>query len=180
MTDVGNEPLTPAQRLAITVVLAGVAVFMTADAIDDFRSGGTAAHLALELLLALAAAAGLVVLWTRYLRIRSGLTAAQERLASARAEAERWRAQNDELLRGLSAAIDRQLAEWRLTGAEKEVCFLLLKGLSFKEIAAVRGASERTVRAQALAVYAKSGLGGRAELAAFFLEDLLAPPSPVS
>ena len=39
----------------------------------------------------------------------------------------------------------------------------------------MRDASERTVRQQALAVYAKSGLGGRAELAAFFLEDLLAP-----
>jgi DNA-binding NarL/FixJ family response regulator len=53
------------------------------------------------------------------------------------------------------------------------VALLLLKGLSFKEIAQVRNASERTVRQQALAVYAKSGLGGRAELAAFFLEDLL-------
>jgi hypothetical protein len=33
------------------------------------------------------------------------------------------------------------------------------------------------VRHQALAVYRKSGLGGRAELAAFFLEDLLLPIS---
>ena len=51
----------------------------------------------------------------------------------------------------------------------------MLKGLSFKEIAPVRGTSERTVRQQALAVYAKAGLAGRAELAAFFLEDLLVP-----
>jgi len=86
-------------------------------------------------------------------------------------------------VQGLSHAIDQQLEAWRLTPAEKEVAFLLLKGLSFKEIAPVRGTSERTVRQQALAVYAKSGLAGRAELAAFFLEDLLLPstaqqPSP--
>ncbi len=35
--------------------------------------------------------------------------------------------------------------------------------------------SERTVRQHAIAVYSKSGLAGRAELAAFFLEDLLLP-----
>lgn len=52
---------------------------------------------------------------------------------------------------------------------------LLLKGLSHKVIAEVRATSERTVRQQALAVYRKAGLAGRAELAAFFLEDLLLP-----
>jgi hypothetical protein len=31
------------------------------------------------------------------------------------------------------------------------------------------------VRQQAIAVYRKSGLAGRAELSAFFLEDLLLP-----
>ncbi|MCZ7679332.1 MAG: hypothetical protein M5U28_11460 [Sandaracinaceae bacterium] len=55
------------------------------------------------------------------------------------------------------------------------MCLLLLKGLSLKEIAAARDTGERTAREQARAVYRKSGLSGRAELAAFFLEDLLAP-----
>jgi hypothetical protein len=35
--------------------------------------------------------------------------------------------------------------------------------------------SERTVRRHAVSVYRKSGLAGRAELLAFFLEDLLLP-----
>ena len=51
----------------------------------------------------------------------------------------------------------------------------MLKGLSLKEIAALRSTSERTVREQARAVYRKSGLSGRSALAAFFLEDLLLP-----
>ena len=59
--------------------------------------------------------------------------------------------------------------------AEEEVGLLLLKGLSMKEIADLRGTSERTAREQAGAVYAKAGLSGRAELSAFFLEDLLPP-----
>ncbi len=76
---------------------------------------------------------------------------------------------------GLSSAIDAQLTKWRLTVAEKEVAFLLLKGLSLKEVVSVRGTSEKTARVQTIAVYAKSGLSGRSELSAFFLEDLLLP-----
>ena len=43
---------------------------------------------------------------------------------------------------------------------------------------ALLGKSDRTVRQQAVEVYRKSGLSGRAELSAFFLEDLLLPLSP--
>ena len=57
-----------------------------------------------------------------------------------------------------------------------EVSLLLLKGYGHKEIAALLGRSERTVRQHAVAVYRKSHLSGRAELAAFFLEDLFLPP----
>jgi DNA-binding NarL/FixJ family response regulator len=61
--------------------------------------------------------------------------------------------------------------------AEREVALLLVKGLSSNEIATVRATSERTVRQQSQAVYRKAGVAGRAELAAFFLEDLLLPGS---
>jgi DNA-binding NarL/FixJ family response regulator len=47
--------------------------------------------------------------------------------------------------------------------------------LSHHEIADVRNSSERTIRDQARAVYRKSGVSGRSELSAFFLEDLLLP-----
>ena len=78
---------------------------------------------------------------------------------------------------GLSQAIDEQLQNWSFTQAEKDIGLLLLKGLSFKEIAELRQTSERTVRQQAGEVYRKSGLAGRNEFAAFFLEDLLLPNS---
>lgn len=57
---------------------------------------------------------------------------------------------------------------------------LVLKGLRHKEVSAVRRTSERTCRQQARSVYAKAGLTGRAELSAFFLEDLLAPAESAS
>jgi len=99
-------------------------------------------------------------------------------LASVQAEANHWRAEAADLLRGLSEAIDQQFDRWQLTQAEREVALLLLKGLSTRDIAVLRDTREATVRQQAQAIYRKADLEGRAELAAFFLEDLLAPQPP--
>jgi DNA-binding CsgD family transcriptional regulator len=96
-------------------------------------------------------------------------------LEIARLQGQRWRSESRTLLNGLGEAIDAQFTRWNLTDAEREVALLLLKGLSTKEIAAVRAGSERTVREHARAIYAKAGLTGRTALSAFFLEDLLAP-----
>jgi DNA-binding CsgD family transcriptional regulator len=96
-------------------------------------------------------------------------------LEVARLEGQRWRAESRTLLSGLGQAIDAQFTRWNLTDAEREVALLLLKGLALKEVAALRATSERTIRAQAAALYAKAGVTGRAALSAFFLEDLLAP-----
>lgn len=93
----------------------------------------------------------------------------------ARAEGVQWRTDMRELLKGLSSAIDAQFDRWQLSGAEREVALLLLKGLSHKEIAVLRDTSERTIRQQAQSIYGKSNLSGRAALSAFFLEDLLLP-----
>lgn len=172
MTDELPGSLSGRERLIVSAIL-GVAAGMTlVDVAADWYSGGSLPHISIELVTATSAVVALGWLWVRHFRI---LAATRRSLEGASAEAARWRNRHGELLKGLSQGIDQQLQEWRLTPAEKEVAFLLLKGLSFKEIAPVRGASERTVRQQALAVYAKSGLAGRAELSAFFLEDLLAP-----
>ena len=46
----------------------------------------------------------------------------------------------------LGNVVTRQFSEWSLTGSETEVGWLLLKGLSLKEIAMVRSTQEKTVR----------------------------------
>ena len=73
---------------------------------------------------------------------------------------------------GVRTGIARQMGAWGLSTAELEIGWMILKGLQFKEIAAARGTSERTVRQQAQAIYAKSGLPNRSEFSAHFLEDL--------
>ena len=100
-------------------------------------------------------------------------TELRREIAGIRASNTAWREQTAAQVRELGRAIQRQLADWGLTPAEQEIGLLLLKGFSHKEIARLRRTSEMTVRQQATAVYQKSGLGGRAELSAFFLDELL-------
>lgn len=92
------------------------------------------------------------------------------------AEAAAFRADTRDATAALSEAIAARLHGWGLTPAERDVARLLLLGLSHKDIASARETSERTARDQAQAVYRKAGVEGRAELSAFFLEDLLPPP----
>jgi DNA-binding CsgD family transcriptional regulator len=98
-------------------------------------------------------------------------------LETARVEGMQWRNGMSDLIKGLSQGISRQFSEWSLTTAEREVGLLILKGMSYKEIAVMRDVSEKTVRQQAHAIYRKAKLSGRAALSAFFLEDLLLPPA---
>ena len=64
----------------------------------------------------------------------------------------------------------RDLAKKILT--EKDIALLLIKGLSMKEISALRGSSDATVRQQSASVYKKSKLDNRNQLSSYFLEDL--------
>lgn len=86
---------------------------------------------------------------------------------------EAWKQKAADTMQGFSRLISLQFEEWKLTNAEKEVALLLIKGLSIKEISVVRGTSPGTTRQQAAALYDKANLNNRAELSAFFLEDIL-------
>ena len=170
-----DEPSSSRRNPVPSFIMAAVAALAAADVVDDLHSGGELLHIALEVLVIAAASAGAVVLWFQLVRARTTNRVLRADLSAARAEMERFRAESQDLMRGLGEAIDRQFDRWQLSPAEREVALLLLKGLSHKDVADTRSTSERTVRQQALAVYRKAGLAGRAELAAFFLEDLLLP-----
>jgi DNA-binding NarL/FixJ family response regulator len=72
-----------------------------------------------------------------------------------------------------SSIIHQQFEDWNLSQSEQEVAMLMLKGLNFQEIAALRNTKEKTCRHQASAIYNKSGLVGRHELSAWFIEDFI-------
>lgn len=125
----------PDQRAAVVaIVLFGAIVgLIVSDLIADYAEGAGWGHLAVELVVLIAAALGAGLLWVQLRRSRSDL-------AAARAQAAQWREENRMLLQGLGAAIDRQFRRWQLTRAEAEIGLLLLKGLSHKEIATGRQA----------------------------------------
>ncbi len=165
------------ERGVVISVLVGVLILVIFDLTTDSQKGAEWWHLCFEGTIAFVAALGILLLVRTSFSLKNSLALEKRRSHEWRAESEKWKPQSKKYLKGLSEAIDHQMTLWGLTHAEREVAFLLLKGLSYKEIAEIRKTSERTTRAQSISVYAKSNLNGRSELAAFFLEDLLVPPS---
>jgi DNA-binding CsgD family transcriptional regulator len=156
--------------LLLLIVVSGL-IDLALDAPDSWRSF----HVLYEVALIVGALVTTAALWYRWTRAERSLSTTRRALQERQAERDAWRASAERALLGLGAAIDDQLARWGLTSAEREVALLMLKGKSHKAIAYETGRSERTVRQHAVTVYHKSGLAGRAELAAFFLEGLALP-----
>lgn len=69
--------------------------------------------------------------------------------------------------------IQEDFGEWNLSFAERDIAWFMLRGLPLKQIADLRGTSERTVRQQAQAIYRKAGLEGRSDLAGRVLERFI-------
>jgi DNA-binding CsgD family transcriptional regulator len=182
-----KNDFTSERRLLTGVLLAflGVALFAAIDIVADLREGAAFAHVALEAGILLVGLLGSILMARRLVLTLRRARAVQkqalelaEQLETTRAEANRWRTEARDLMRGLAEALDQQFDRWNLTPAEKEVALLLLKGLSHKALAEIRSVTEATARQQARAVYRKGGLSGRHDLAAFFLEDLMVPIEP--
>lgn len=80
---------------------------------------------------------------------------------------------NKKIASAIRQNIKSQFDVWSLTTVEAEIGYLLIKGLSIKRIAELRDTSEKTVREQSSHIYHKAKVKGRAELSAYFLEDLI-------
>ena len=165
----GLHRLYLASFLIITLLLG-------ADIVDDLAHGADIRHVGVEFL---AFSVCFILLGEQFLRLAQSWSEQREGLKTEIAELtkqkEEWRKKTKEQVKDLSRLIDEQFDLWGLTGAEKEVGLLILKGLSHKEIAEIRNSGERTVRQQAAAIYSKAGISGKGHLAAFFLEDLMVP-----
>lgn len=179
MMTISPERINKNERLIIASFLFTVAVLAFLDIYNDYFEGVSLWHISIELTVALLSLAGVFFLLKDHFRLHRTLLEQQEFSKDLQVEAQKWKRVSKTYLQGLSAEIDDQLGHWNLTEAEKEVAFLLLKGLSDKNIANVRNTSVKTARTQVNAIYTKSGLSSRSELSAFFLEDLLLPKQKV-
>lgn len=146
--------------LAGLMLLQSVAtVYFVGDAVADLTEDPSQLHAAVEGMVALALVAGLVLTGIVLRRMLAQIDRQETALAVAHG--------------ALMEVIDRQFGVWGLTPAERDVGLMAIKGLDLAEIAAVRGAAQGTVRAQLTRIYAKAGVSGRAQFAAWFVEDLM-------
>lgn len=157
-------PTSPDRRrtaalVAVLILQAGAMVFFVGDVVFDIIADGPAGHVMFELLVCVALLAGTIL----------GAVEVRRTLDLVRTQGTALRVAAGEL----SRVIEAQFKDWALTPAESDVAMLALKGLDVAEIAALRGAAQGTVRAQLTRIYAKAGVSGRAQFAAFFVEDLL-------
>ena len=156
LLSVRRRPVVLALFLLVQMLAA---VFFVGDAVADILEDDVGPHLYFELLVALALALG-VALGAIVLRLTLDQLRTQDvALASARG--------------ALGDVIAAQFTAWGLTPAERDVAFLALKGLDVAEIAELRGRAAGTVRAQLTRIYSEAGVSGRAQFAAYFVEDLL-------
>jgi DNA-binding CsgD family transcriptional regulator len=185
MTDAGHGHVgdefeaNPRIRLVLSVVFLIIVVGGSIDVVLDKPTTLFDAHILVEVTL-IAVSLGAVVYLARGWYGAQSFARELATTAEVRtAERDQWRDRARHLLDGLSGVMDGQFEEWELTPTERETALMLLQGHSHKRIASLSGRSERTVRQHAVAVYRKSGLAGRAELAGFFLGGLgVTPDTP--
>jgi DNA-binding NarL/FixJ family response regulator len=178
---VRNEQVANLSERQTRGILAGVgagsfALLMVLDVLTE-QGDITVLELivdAVTILLTISAAVGVALLTLRmHAQHEEKMTLIRD-LEIARREGQHWRAKVQSKLNGIKVEMDSQFRQWGMTAAERDVGLLILKGLNHKEIAALRGTSEATVRQQAQSIYQKADLPGKTAFSAYFLEDLFA------
>jgi|TARA_Y100000310_G_scaffold259790_2_gene268561 DNA-binding CsgD family transcriptional regulator len=161
------------KELSFLLLLLIIIVISASDFVGDITQGSSMSHLIEEALIITFSITATIYLignirsQDRELsQLKQELAISNRQLHDASEEFGEVRTQYSELIRD-------QFQSWNLTDSEQEIAMLLLKGLSFKEIAAIRTTREKTVRQQASQLYAKAGVKGRYAFSAWFFEDFL-------
>jgi DNA-binding CsgD family transcriptional regulator len=165
-------------RWTIGLTLGLNLIFMIKDISDDIAEGAGIWHIGPEILIVAGTVLVAVLALSFMVKFKERADQSDTKIELLELVNSEWQKRTRTYAEGLSVEIDRQMAAWGLSQAEKEIVLLLLKGLSNREIAEIRETSEHTIKQQSSAIYRKSETSSRAELSAFFLEDLLVPPQP--
>lgn len=166
--------ITLLERFWLGLGIFFVALLSILDLIEDIETEPGGLYLFVDIAYLVSMLAVLGYLW-RFLplTLRQTNIVLTTQVIEKHKDIEKWKQKASDTMKGFSQLISIQFNDWGFSKAEKEVALLLLKGLSIKEISHVRGTSPGTIRQQATSLYEKAKIGGRAELSAFFLEDVL-------
>lgn len=161
------------KEIYLLLILVMLLAASTIDLVSDFSENADFNHLAQEVVLI--ALSLIALLWMLLDIRRQGLeiSALREELLTIKSSKPIPEKYVLEAKSTLSNVISQQFQDWKLSDSEKDIGWLLLKGLSLKEIALIRDTVEKTVRQQASAIYKKTGLNGRHVFSAWFIEDVL-------
>lgn len=174
-----TEDLPPLGRieyifiLFFLILLTAYTAYEVYDELNDLDQGESPLTAWLEILI-VTTSLGFVFYMTRMLyknimqqkRMAQSLQQVRQQLHSS----------NKRLQEGKEAfreSVEWQLNDWQFTQAQKDIAFLLLKGLSIKGIAEQRHTQEKTIRNHLSAIYDKSSMPGRHVFCSWFFEDLL-------
>jgi len=163
----------PPKEIYLLLIFAILLAVSTNDLISDFSVNADFNHLAQEVVLIALSLIALIWMLLDIRRQDLEISALREELLTIKSSQPTAEKYVLEAKSKLSAVISQQFQDWKLTDSEKDIGWLLLKGLSLKEIALIRETVEKTVRQQASAIYKKTGLNGRHVFSAWFIEDVL-------
>ncbi|QSX33819.1 LuxR family transcriptional regulator [Shewanella avicenniae] len=159
----------------LITLLSIITLLNLLDVLSDLDLGVPAWHIVQESLLVTLSGLGAIYISSDLLRrtrkirlLATKLKRADHRIGNI---STRMKAAREEY----TQAVQQQFEQWGLTRSEQEVALLLLKGLSFREIAGVRNTKEKTVRQQASSIYTKAEVDGRHSFCAWFMEDFIQP-----
>jgi DNA-binding NarL/FixJ family response regulator len=159
-------------RLKLGIVFFAVLVaFNVIDIYDDLLDGSSLTHVIEESIMVLIFLSIIVVLIRRLNESIAQQRQLKKELQNITLLHQQQSAEMQKARQQYSDIIEAQFEQWGLTKSEKEVGFLLLKGLSLKEIADVRNVKEKTIRQQASNIYSKAGVTGRHEFAGWFFDE---------
>jgi DNA-binding CsgD family transcriptional regulator len=137
-----------------------IMLFFVNDILDDFMiSNHNNIHFYLELFFVVALIYLLATQFYKFILVNNELSTANDKLTI--------------LKKDLHEVIDNQFVAWKLTKAETDVAWFVIKGISFSKIAELRNVSEKTIHQQISSVYKKSDTKNRHEFMSGFLEDFI-------
>lgn len=157
----------------LILIFAVVVLASGADFFADLSYGADTKHILKEAVVVISSTIAIALLLLGLKQQKSEIQSLRQELEASNKHQAPAKKYVLEARKKLGNVIAQQFSEWMLTKSEVEVGWLLLKGLSLKEISILRETQEKTVRQQASSIYKKSGVNGRHAFSAWFIEDIL-------